>query len=344
MIYVTKPSLPPLEEYIKEITSLWDSRILTNMGAKHQELEAALRDFLNVENIELFANGHLALEAALQVFDFPQGSEIITTPFTFISTTNAIIRSRFTPVFCDIKDNDGTIDSTLIERLITSKTVAILPIHVYGNLCDVDLISEIANEHRLKVICDAAHAFGVAGVGNFCDVSMFSFHATKVFNTVEGGCLTFKDSTLAEKFQSWRNFGYINGEVVSCGGNAKMSEFHATMGLCNLRYMGENIAKRKKKFELYCELLSDCDKLQIITSPNYSYMPIKIRFRDKVFACLAENNVHTRKYFELTCNSANTPVAKKFSDEIISLPLYPDLEETDIEKICELIINTLKGK
>jgi dTDP-4-amino-4,6-dideoxygalactose transaminase len=342
MIYITKPSLPQFEEYTKEISSLWNSRILTNMGKKHQELESALCDFLRAKNTELFANGHLALEAALQVFDFPKGSEIITTPFTFISTTNAITRSGFTPVFCDIKESDGTINTTLIESLITEKTVAILPVHVYGNLCDVDKIAGIANKHNLRIIYDAAHAFGVTNAGSFGDVSMFSFHATKVFHTVEGGCLTFKDSSLAEKLQALRNFGYINGEIVSCGGNAKMSEFHAAMGLCNLRHIDEYIAKRKKKFELYCQLLSDCPSLRIITSPNYSYMPLCVELRDRIFNTLAENNIIARKYFELTSNSANTPIAKKISDEIITLPLYPDLEESSIEKICKIIKGAIK--
>ena len=364
MLYVTKPSLPPLEEYVKEISTLWDSRILTNMGVKHYELETALCEFLKVKNMKLFANGHLALEAALQIFDFPQGAEVITTPFTFISTTNAILRSGLIPVFCDVKDDDGTIDPMLIEPLITSKTAAILPVHVYGNLCDVDAIYKIAEQYKLKVIYDAAHAFGVtrkpdnAGAGSFGDISMFSFHATKVFHTFEGGGLAFNDSSLSVKLQAWRNFGYLEGDVILPGGNAKMCEAHAAIGLCNLRHLEENISARKRNFELYCNLLSGYPGLSIITphphiKPNYSYFPIRINAgdfgltRDGLFDILEEKEIHTRKYFELTSSyksilgknkpPANTPVAERFSEEVLILPLYPELEETSIAEICDII-------
>jgi dTDP-4-amino-4,6-dideoxygalactose transaminase len=341
MIKVTKPVMPPLSEYINEISSIWESRMLTNSGEKHQSLKARLCNTLGVNNIELFANGHLALEAAIQVLEFPKASEIITTPFTFVSTTNAIIRSGFIPIFCDTKADDGTIDPTLIESLITPKTVAILPVHIYGNLCDVEAISSIAAKHRLKVIYDAAHAFGVklkndsSSVGDFGDVSMFSFHATKVFHTIEGGGLAFGDSLLAEKFQAWRNFGHG-------GGNAKMSEFHAAMGLCNLRHIEANIANRKERFELYCELMSDCSQVRIIMPqsdivPNYSYFTICVSSRDEVLRILEKNGIAARKYFELTCISAKTPIAKQLSEEVLTLPLYPELEKSDIVRICKIV-------
>ena len=199
-ILVTRSSMPPMEEYMEEIRELWDSHWLTNMGEKHQKLTRALEEYLGVEKLLLFTNGHNALELALQGFDFPKGGEVITTPFTFASTTHAIVRNGLKPVFCDIREDNYTIDEHKIEELITDKTVAIVPVHVYGNLCAVEEIQKIADHHHLKVVYDAAHAFGVRkdgkGVGSFGDASMFSFHATKVFNTVEGGAICLHDPDL----------------------------------------------------------------------------------------------------------------------------------------------------
>ena len=237
--------MPTYEEYCQEIKSIWDTVHLTNMGPKHNELKEKLKSYLKVNNIELFVNGHLALYVAIKALGIK--GEIITTPFTFASTTNAIVQAGCTPVFCDIK-SDYTIDETKIESLVTNKTVAILGVHVYGNICNVKAIQRIADKHKLKVIYDAAHAFGVEyeeqGIGAYGDVSMFSFHATKVFHTIEGGCLTFKDNALVEKIASERNFG-VNGESLDCfGTNAKMNEFQAAMGLCNLRHIDKELLSR----------------------------------------------------------------------------------------------------
>lgn len=209
-IYVTRSSMPPYEEYIEAIKPLWKSHWLTNMGEYHRELEEKLKEYLEVSNLSLMVNGHMALELAIQVMDFPEGSEVITTPFTFISTTHAIVRNRLKPVFCDVKLSDGTIDEDKIEDLITEKTVAIVPVHVYGNVCNVEEIQRIADKYNLKVIYDAAHAFGVKykgrGIGNYGDASIFSFHATKIFNTIEGGAVAFSDPNLYGKLYNLKNF------------------------------------------------------------------------------------------------------------------------------------------
>ncbi len=231
-IYVTRSSMPPYEEYIEAIKPLWESHWLTNMGKYHQELERKLEEYLEVPKISLTVNGHMALELAIQAFDFPEGSEVITTPFTFVSTTHAIVRNRLEPVFCDVKESDGTIDERKIEELITPKTVAIVPVHVYGNLCNVDGIQKIADKYNLKVIYDAAHAFGVKrndfGIGNYGDASIYSFHATKVFNTIEGGAVVCKDDKMYSRMHDLKDFGIRNEEVTaSVGANGKMSEFNA---------------------------------------------------------------------------------------------------------------------
>ena len=231
-------------------------------------------------------NGHMALELAIQAFDFPEGAEVITTPFTFISTTHAIVRNRLKPVFCDVKLSDGTIDETKIEDLITENTVAILPVHVYGNVCNVEEIQRIADKYSLKVIYDAAHAFGVKykgkGIGSYGDASIFSFHATKVFNTIEGGAVAFSDPKMYDKLYNLKNFG-IRGEelVVSVGANAKMNEFSAIMGLCNLKHIDEAIQARKERYELYTELLKDIPGIKLFdrnenATNNYAYFPILV--------------------------------------------------------------------
>ena len=243
--------MPSFEEYCEEIKDLWDSHWLTNMGAKHRLLEAQLQDYLDVPYVSLHTNGHLALENVIAAMNLPVGGEVITTPFTFASTTHAIVRNGLVPVFCDINAVDYTMDVTKIEALITEKTCAIVPVHVYGNICDVDAIKTIADKHGLKVIYDAAHAFGVTyngiGIGNFGDASMFSFHATKVFNTIEGGAVTFSDPELYGILDDMKNFG-IRGpeEVIFAGGNAKMNEFQAAMGICNLWMRRSGSAERSR--------------------------------------------------------------------------------------------------
>lgn len=364
IINVTKSSLPSLKEYTKEIEDLWDSHWLTNMGVKHQTLERKLREYLNTPNIVLFTNGHLALESAIASFHFEKESEVITTPFTFASTTHAITRCGLIPVFCDVNYIDYTIDVNKMERLITKKTVAILPVHVYGNICDVVNIEKIAKKYNLKVIYDAAHAFGVKYKGvssaNFGDISMYSFHATKVFNTIEGGALCFKDESKVQLLNDLKNFG-IHGpeEVLYAGGNAKMNEFQAAMGLCNLIHVDEEILKRKKVVEKYRELLShtkgiEFNKPKNDVEENYAYFPVIFNnfkyTRDEVFELLKKNNIIARKYFYPLTNSFEcykklstagaykTPVAKFLAERVLTLPLYASLSLDEIERICRLII------
>lgn len=358
-INVTKSSIPPFNEYCKEISSIWENSWLTNSGPKHQVLEEKLKEFFDVENVTLFTNGHLALEAALEVFDFPRGSEVITTPFTFVSTSNAIVRKGLVPVFCDIDSKNYTIDVNKIEPLITSKTVAILPVHVYGNVCDVEAIDKIAKKHNLKVIYDAAHAFGVEfkgkSIASYGDISMFSFHATKVFNTVEGGCLCFKDRDLKTKLENSKNFGIYDEEKCSLiGCNAKMNEFQAAMGICNLRHFKEYIEGRKRVVEEYHKHLSYidgvilCNKQDQIKT-NYAYFPVVFKSeeeRDKVKKNLSEKGIFARKYFyplitRLECYkdfiNCKTPVAESISARVLTLPLYPELTAKQISEICDLI-------
>ena len=285
-ILVTQSSMPPYEEYIEAIKPLWDSHWITNMGIYHKELEEKLKQYLEVPELSLMVNGHMALEMAIQSFNFPEGSEVITTPFTFVSTTHAIVRNKLQPVFCDVKMSDGTIDETKIEDLITEKTVAIVPVHVYGNVCNVEEIQRIADKYNLKVIYDAAHAFGVKykgiGIGNYGDASIFSFHATKVFNTIEGGAVAFSDHKIYEKLYNLKNFG-IRGEelVVEVGANAKMNEFEAIMGLCNLKYLSHSLEERKIRYDYYKERLSHIPGIRFFEDnvdiqKNYAYFPIVV--------------------------------------------------------------------
>ena len=363
-ILVTRSSMPKYEEYIEAIKPLWDSHWLTNMGVYHEKLENKLKDYLEVPEVSLMVNGHMALELVIQAFDFPVGSEVITTPFTFISTTHAIIRNRLTPIFCDVKLSDGTIDESKIEELITDRTVAILPVHVYGNVCNIDAIQEIADRYDLKVIYDAAHAFGVKyngiGIGNFGDASVFSFHATKVFNTIEGGAVTFKDKVLYEKLYDLKNFG-IRGEesVVWVGANAKMNEFAAVMGLCNLKHIDAVIEDRKRVYIEYMRQLSNIKGISFLEEQeyvlkNYAYFPIVIereehRDRDILYDALKKENIYARKYFyplvpNQTCylekfKCVNLENASLLSNNILVLPFYAELQEKDVERIVSVIKN-----
>ena len=361
-IMVTKSFLPTYEEYCKEISEIWDSHWLTNMGIKHETLKKELKNFLKVSNISLYTNGHLALEAAIKGLKL--SGEIITTPFTFASTTHAITRNGARPVFCDINLENFTIDTKKIESLITDKTVAILPVHVYGTPCNVDEIEKIAEKYNLKVIYDAAHAFGVEidgnGIANYGDVSMFSFHATKVFHTIEGGALTYNNEEYSKFFRLEKNFGIANEEsVIENGGNAKMNEFQAAMGLINLRYIERGIQRRKKIVEIYRELLRDIEGITYLkdmknVKHNYAYFPIVIdknkygKSRDEVFEKLKEYNVFARKYFypltsdfecykNLENNKEELKNSKYISNRVMTLPLYEDLKIEDVEYICELI-------
>lgn len=362
-IEVTTPSIPPLEEYIREIESIWECKWLTNAGPKQIELEQQLTDYLHVPYCTLTANGHLALEIGIQALGLT--GEIITTPFTFASTTQAIVHSGCTPVFCDINPTTCCIDADKIEALITEKTTGILPVHVYGNICDIEKINDIAQKYGLKVLYDAAHAFdeSIDGIpiGNFGDISVFSFHATKVFNTVEGGALTCADQNLHKKLHSMLDFGICGKENVECVGiNAKMSEFHAAMGICNLRHVFEEISKRRVVTEYYRKLLSDIPGLSLLEeqeniSHNYSYFPIFINkeqfghSRDEICEELEHHRIVSRKYFyPLTSHfsayggkfaNADTPIAQKMAEQVLTLPLSPLLTKEQINKICKIILD-----
>ena len=366
-IRVTRSSMPPYEKFIEKIKPLWETRWLTNMGTYHKELEMQLKDYMGAPHLSLMVNGHMALEMTIQAMEFPEGSEVITTPFTFISTTHAIVRNRLVPVFCDINPTDYTIDVDKIEGLISSRTVAIVPVHVYGNICNVERIEEIAGQHGLKVIYDSCHAFGETykgrGIGCYGDASVFSFHATKVFNTIEGGAVTFSDEELYKKLYNLKNFG-IQGEelVVGVGANAKMNEFAAVMGLFNLPEVEKNIALRKERAEAYLELFQEAPGLTLPdfhrcdVKHNYGYFPVICpdqNTRDKVYNNLRQQNIYSRKYFyPLTSQAvcfgkkyAKLPLynAERISETVLTLPLYPELEYENIERIAEIVIMTISG-
>ncbi len=360
-ILVTRPSLPPIEEYIAELRDIWESQWLTNIGPKHNLLENELKEYLGVDRISLFTNGHTALELCLQAMNL--SGEVITTPFTFASTTHAIVRNHLKPVFCDIDPKTYCIDTKKVESLITEKTTAIVPVHVYGHVCDVEEIERIAQKHNLKVIYDAAHTFGERykgrGIGSFGDASMFSFHATKVYNSIEGGAICYKDEKLGKELYKLKDFGIKDEETVDgVGANGKMNEFVAAMGLCNLRHVDENIAKRKALVECYRENLAGIDGLQLpliqeYVVSNYSYFPIVVEpnqfgaSRDDVFAALAKHDIHARKYFypltsDFDCyqgifDSSETSIARQISQRVLTLPLYAELPLEAIDRICDVI-------
>lgn len=362
-INVTRSSMPELDEYVEEIRELWQTHWLTNMGCKHVKLQEKLQEYLEVPSVELFTNGHMALELTLQAMGL-QG-EVITTPFTFASTTHAIIRNGLEPVFCDINEKDFTIDVSRIEDLITEKTCAILPVHVYGNVCDVEEIERIAQKYHLKVLYDAAHAFGVRyrdrAVGQFGDASCFSFHATKVFNTIEGGACCYRDQALGRILYQLKNFGIRDEETVEgVGANAKMNEFCAAMGICNLRHLEENREKRRKAAAYYRERLEGVEGLRLNSLQkdvytNYAYFPVVINEkefgadRDEVKEALERENIGARKYFYPLTNTfecfhgkynvEDTPVAERISRRVLTLPLYADLDLRDVERICNIVVS-----
>ena len=360
-ILVTCSSMPELDEYMDEIKSVWDSHWLTNMGPKHKQFQADLKEYMGVEHVELLTNGHMALELTLQAMNL-QG-EVITTPFTFASTTHAIVRNGLKPVFCDIDPITFTMDPEKLEMLITDRTCAIMPVHVYGNICNIEEIERIAHKYELKVIYDAAHTFGETykgiGIGSFGDASCFSFHATKVFNSIEGGAVCYHDKRLGDILYELKNFGIHGPEEVSAvGANAKMNEFCAAMGLCNLRHVDEEITKRKAVVERYREHLEDVEGIQLNAvqkdvKSNYAYFPVIFEekqfgaSRAEVFDKLAENGIGARKYFYPLTNTFSafhgqynvleTPVALHVSKRVLTLPLYADLGMEEVDRICEII-------
>lgn len=361
-ILVTRSSMPDMEEYIEEIKDLWDTHWLTNMGDKHKKLQKELREYLSVDNIDLLTNGHMALELTLQAMNLM--GEVITTPFTFASTTHAIVRNGLTPIFCDIDADNYTLDVSKLEELITDRTSAIVPVHVYGNICNVEEIDRIARKYGLKVIYDAAHTFGESykgqGVGSFGDASCFSFHATKTFNTIEGGAVCYKDQELGNRIYDLKNFGIHGPEVVeSVGANAKMNEFQAAMGICNLRHINEEIEKRGNVVRRYKERLENIEgiklnSLQEDVKPNYAYFPVV--FDERVFGFsrneiadrLAKHGIFSRKYFYPLTNTFDcfhgqfdveqTPVALHIAKRVLTLPLYADLPLEEVDRICDIIL------
>jgi len=361
-IYVTQPSLPKLEEYTKLLAQIWESKHIANNGPFHQQLEARLCDYLQVPYISLFSNGTLALITALQALRIT--GEVITTPYSFVATSHALHWNGIKPVFCDINETDFNINPDKIEALITPKTTAIMPVHVYGNPCDNEKIQRIADTYGLKIIYDAAHAFGVRkndeSILNWGDLSILSFHATKTFNTVEGGAIVCRDVKMKERIDHLKNFGFTNETtVIGIGINAKMNEVIASYGLLQLKNIDTEIAKRQAKAQLYRRLLTKkgitiFEDIQGVRH-NYSYFPILVnqyeygKTRDQVYELLKKNNIFARRYFYplisqfpaysglASAGKANLPVASRITEQVLCLPLYAELEDEDIERIVNSI-------
>ena len=352
------------------IAQIWDSHILTHSGPLHEQLTKELSIYLKAPHVSLYVNGHQALEAAIRSFNFASGSEVITTPYTFISTTHAITRNGLKPVFCDISPEDYNIDVSQIEGLITEKTCAIIPVHVYGTPCNVTKIEDLAERYGLKVIYDAAHAFGVEVNGrpitSYGDASMLSFHATKVFNTIEGGAVVSPHASVIDYVNKYRRFGIEikdTEDYVDIGTNAKMNEFQAAMGLLNLKYIDAGIAHRKRVAETYDSCFSEWPGVRILpkctyTRANYAYYPIVLDdefpvSRDELFSRLADSGIYTRKYFsplvtDYTCysdlyDSNETPVAKRVSEHVLTLPMYDTLDVNVAKHIAEIVTDVIRN-
>ncbi len=364
-IYITRPILPNLKQLTEKLKAVWQSKWLTNHGDFHRELEEKLQVVLKVTNASVFNNGTTALLASLKALDLPEGSEVITTPFTFPATVHCIAWNGLKPVFCDIEPHTMTIDPDKIEGLINKNTSAILGVHVYGFPCDIEKIQAIADKYDLKVIYDAAHAFTTeidgTGIGTFGDISVFSFHATKLFHTAEGGCLTYSNSDYKDKIYYLRNFGIKNEEeVVEIGINGKMNEIQAAIGLLNLDLIEEEKLKRKEIKNVYIKHLALLDGITVLqvpenTTDSAGYFVVKIdqnKFgisRNKIYDALKKYNVFARKYFYPLCsdyepyqqlkssNKMNLPVANKIKDEVLCLPFYGDLGAVNAAKICKII-------
>lgn len=361
-IYVTKPYLPPLEEFLPYLSRIWESRNLTNCGPFHTELEAALCNYLGVEHISLFANGTIALVTALQSLNIT--GEVITTPFSFVATSHALLWNGIKPVFVDIDRDTLNLDPKRIEAAITSNTTAILPVHCYGHPCDVDAIQEIAAEYRLKVIYDAAHAFGVknnkGSILQYGDLSVLSFHATKVFNTFEGGAIVSPDRDSKIRIDHLKNFGFISEtEVVAPGINGKMSEFNAALGLLQLKHLEHAINTRREVDVEYRRLLSAVPGIILSQTPsdivrNFSYFPVLFDksypfSRDEIYYKLKAIGIHCRRYFYPLISDfpmyrhlpssprENLPIATDAAESILCLPIYPGLERSTIFEICKTI-------
>src|SRR5208337_898419 len=368
-IYVTRPFLPPLAEFSRALEEIWESGWLTNDGPVLKRFTRELCNMFETDNVCLFNNGTLALQIALQGMDI--SGEVITTPFTFVATTHALFWNKIRPVFVDIEPDHYTIDPEKVEAAITPWTTAILATHVYGHPCKLNRLADIARRHNLRLIYDAAHAFGVTvdgkSIAHFGDLSMFSFHATKLFHSLEGGMLIFKETGLKSKFDYLKNFGFKNEvEVVMPGTNAKMNEIQALMGIHVSKYLDRIVQKRASITDLYRERLKEVPGIRLVPSLppdvnyNYAYMPVEVDeqefgiSRDALYEKLKEWNVYTRRYFyPLVCDfscyrnvSVNGPltVARRAADRILTLPIYDGLELSDVEKICEIVKSLQMGK
>lgn len=362
-IYVTRPLLPSLDQVYSQLQEVWNSKWITNNGSKHKELESKLKEYLKVDNLVIFSNGTVALELGLKSLDL--SGEVITTPFTFPATVQALDRNGLTPVFCDIEDQTLNIDANKIEKLITDKTSAILAVHVFGNPCNVEKIKKIADKYNLKVIYDGAHAFGShingKSIGSYGDMTMFSFHATKLFNTIEGGGLVFKDNKLYEKLNLLKNFGIVSPEKVAISGtNAKLNEVQAAVGIEVLKIVKEERKRRKYIKKLYENGLCNIPGIKILNklddeSSSYQYFTIEIDedkygiSRDELYVELKKYNIITRKYFYPLCSEfewykhlsstkkENLPVAHEVIKKVLSMPYYGELNTEDVNQICEII-------
>lgn len=362
-IYVTKPFLPPLEEFLPYLEDIWKEKWLTNNGKYHQTLEEKLRDYLGVKHLSLFSNGTLALLTALQTLRIT--GEVITTPYSFVATTHALWWNNITPVFVDIEPETFNINPDKIEAAITPKTSAILPVHVYGNPCNLNRLREIAEVYGLRIIYDACHAFGVkvndVSVLNFGDLSVLSFHATKVYTTFEGGAIICHDEATKKRIDYLKNFGFANETtVVGPGINAKMNEFQAALGLLQLKYIDKSIEKRKHIANFYRNNLKDIKGIKYLNDiegvrHNYQYFPILVdKFeygidRDKLYEIFKENNIYTRRYFYPlishfpiyrnlgSAKPSNLPVAEETTKKILCLPIYSDLTEEEANLVVDII-------
>ena len=361
-IFVTRPHLPPLEEFVPYLEQIWANQILTNGGPFHQQLEAALCEHLGVAHISLFTNATIGLVTALQALRVT--GEVITTPYSFVATSHALAWNGLTPVFADIDPDSLNIDPARIEAAITPRTTAILPVHCYGRPCDVDAIERIAQHYNLKVIYDAAHAFGVQCDGGSVlkhgDLSVLSFHATKVFNTFEGGAIISPDLKTKQHIDRLKNFGYVDEITVGAPGiNGKMSEVNAAFGLLQLKHLDSALHRRAELSQRYCDQLAGIPGIRIVdvaraTRPNHAYFPILVEedfpmSRDSLYAHLKAKSIHARRYFYplisdfpmyrglASANPAHLPVANRIARQVICLPLYPTLEHAELDHVVEVI-------
>lgn len=362
-IYVTQPALPPLEEFIQSLEIIWDNKILTNNGAFHQQFEKKLAEYLGVKHISLFANGTLALMTALQALRIT--GEVITTPFSFVATTHSLWWNNIKPVFADIEDRYFNLDPEKVEAAITPQTTAIMPVHVYGNPCDLSAFQKIADTYGLKLIYDAAHSFGVKingnSVLNYGDISILSFHATKVFNTFEGGAIICQDEKTKNRIDFLKNFGFVDEtHVIEPGINAKMNELQSAYGLLQLKYVASYINKRRKIATKYREQLKGIEGIHVLmdiknVDHSYSYFPILVdkekygKTRDQIYEELKNHKIFGRRYFYplisqfptyrglQSAKPENLPIATKLAAQVLCLPIYPDLKLDEILYISEII-------